>query len=233
MINKFTQTVLQSEHVNDRERLTPRAKQFQKVLRKVHRKLPGPMPDRYNVTVSHSHTFIWFRVAKVGTRTTLTTLRESEATLALEHSSNLMIPDWLAPNYTRVAFVRHPIERFVSAWQNRVMRANAYDFDDETREKMRNLTNFIDWFAEQDPATCDRHLRLQTRLIPEKGLDLLGRMETFEEDLDQFLRMVGLTRETKHHRNQSKKEKPQLASADLQRLTEIYAPDLERFGYTP
>ena len=143
--------VLQSEHVNDREHLTPRAKQFQKNLRKIHRKLPGPMPDRYNVTVSHTHQFIWYRVAKVGTRTTLTTLRESDAVLALEHSSNLIVPDWLAPNYTRVAFVRHPIERFVSAWQNRVMRANAYDFDDETREKMRDLTNFIDWFSEQDP----------------------------------------------------------------------------------
>ena len=124
-------------------------------------------------------------------------------------------------------------DRFVSAWQNKVLGSNLFEFDDETHEHMRNITNFIGWFADQDPATCDRHLRLQTRLIPENGLDLLGRMETFEDDLDQFLDMVGITRETKHHRNQSKKAKSELAIGDRKRLADIYAPDLERFGYAP
>jgi len=234
MINRFTQTVLQSEHVNDREHLTPAAKRFQRTLKKVHRKLPGPMPNRYNVTVSHSHKFIWYRVAKVGTRTTLTSLRESEATLALEHASNLIIPEWVAPGYKQIAFVRHPIDRFVSAWQNRVLRSNPYDFDPETRKQMRDISNFIDWFEEQDPATCDRHLRLQSTLIPdERHLDLLGRMETFEDDLNKMFAMLGLTRENQHHRNRSKKEKPELADADRDRLAKIYKPDLDRYGFTP
>jgi len=233
MINRFTQTVLQSHDVDGRERLTPTAKKFQRTLKRVHRKLPGPMPPRYNVTISHSHSFVWYRVAKVGTRTTLTSLRESEATLDLEHASNLILPTWLTPGYTRVAFVRHPIERFVSAWQNRVIRSNAYGFDNEQRDNMRNISNFVGWFADQDPATCDRHLRLQSALIPADDLDLLGRMETFEDDLDAMFDLLGLTRETHHHRNKSSQKKPELIAADRNLLAQIYRPDIERFGYAP
>ena len=234
MIQKFSRTVLQSHRIDDRERLTPQARAFQKVLHRTYKRLPGPVPPRYNVTASHSHKLLWFRVAKVGTRTTLRTLRESEITLNLDHASNLYIPNWLAPGYVRAAFVRHPIERFISAWQNRVVRTNSYDFDDETLEKMQDISNFIDWFAQKNPDTCDRHLRRQAVLIPPtKTLDLLGRMETFDNDLDRMLELIGIGRETSHHLNVSKREPPKLKSADHKRLAEIFAPDFERFGYKP
>ena len=99
MIEKLTRTVLDGERVNSRTKLSPKSRAFQKALNRTYRRLPGPKPPRYNVTVSHSHKLIWFRVAKVGTRTTLRTLRESEVTLNLDHASNLYVPNWLGPDY--------------------------------------------------------------------------------------------------------------------------------------
>lgn len=218
---------------DDRRRLTRPSAGLQKVLRAAER-LPGTdAARRYNVTVSHSHRLVWFRVAKVGTRSVFETLRRAGVELDLEEPFGVNAPRFVTPGYTRVAFVRHPVDRFVSAWQSTVVKLNHHGFAPDEYESMQQLGNFVDWFATQDAATCDPHLRLQSALVPETRLDLLGRMETFAADLHALLDLIGAPRPALPRINASPSAPPALTAAQRELLIEIYRPDFERFGYQP
>lgn len=218
---------------DDRRRLTRPSAGLQKVLRAVER-LPGGDPSRrYNVTVSHSHRLVWFRVAKVGTRSVFDTLRRAGVELDLEEPFGVNAPRLVTPGYTRVAFVRHPVDRFLSAWQSTVVKLNHHGFAPDEYESMQRLGNFIDWFAGQDPVTCDPHLRLQSALVPEGRLDLLGRMETFATDLHTLLDLIGAPQPALPRINASPSAPPTLSPAQRDLLTDIYRSDFDRFGYEP
>lgn len=73
-----------------------------------------PSTNQYNLTISHESKFIWFRVAKVGTRTILNHLRKSNVSLDVEHASFIHYPVKSYENYFKFAFVRNPWGRLVS-----------------------------------------------------------------------------------------------------------------------
>lgn len=216
---------------DDRRRLTRPSAGLQKVLRAAEH-LPGADPiSRYNITVSHSHRLVWFRVAKVGTRSIFETLRQAGVSLDLEEPFGISAPRLVTPGYVRAAFVRHPIDRFLSGWQSTVLKLNHFGFAPAEHEAMKDLGTFIDWFATHDVETFDPHLRLQSALVPEGRLDLLGRMETFDDDLAALLDLIGATVPNLPRVNASPAEPPRLTTAQLDLLLAIYRPDFERFGY--
>ena len=230
MIATLTRPLLRTVD-DDRRRLTRPSAGLQKVLR-VAEHLPGADETRrYNVTVSHSHRLVWFRVAKVGTRSIFAALRQGGVELDLEEPYGINAPRLVTPGYVRAAFVRHPIERFLSAWQSTVVKLNHFGFSDDERAAMLHLPEFIDWFAAQDPSTCDPHLRLQSTLVPETGIDLLGRMESFADDLHTLLGRIGAPVPTLPRVNASPTEPPPLTAAQRRILADIYRPDFRRFGY--
>lgn len=230
MISTLTRPLLRTVD-DDRRRLSKPSAGLQKVLRLTDR-LPGGDPaPRYNVTVSHSHRLVWFRVAKVGTRSIFESLRQADVELDLEEPFGVSAPRAITPGYVRAAFVRHPIERFLSAWQSTVLKLNHFEFAPDEYERMKDLGTFIDWFAAQDPATCDPHLRLQSALVPDRRLDLLGRMETFGPDLATLLDLIGAPLLTLPRVNASPSEPPDLTSSQRKLLTEVYQTDFTRFGY--
>lgn len=140
-------------------------------------------------------------------------------------------PRSLTRGYARAGFVRHPIDRFLSAWQSTVVKLNHFNFDDRTYEEMQDLSTFVAWFAELDPAACDAHLRLQSALLPTEPLDLLGRMETFDRDLDELLTLIGASTARPQRLNVSPSVPPTLKTAERRLLINRYRPDFERFGY--
>ena len=214
-----------------------RASQAELNRRRRRRKASGSLSPRpYNLTISHQHRFVWFRTAKVGTRTILGFLEEQhpEGLLVL---SNVPYPTAAFADYFKFGFVRHPLDRVISAWQNKVCDPNHFHFTAEQRERMRTIESFAAWVAEQDLSdlsTADRHVALQSRLVDLTQIDFLGRMETFGADFSEVCERVGLSWTEPERRNRSEASgvTRDTASAELRSIVEeTYRLDYQVFGY--
>src|SRR5688572_1984937 len=94
-------------------------------------KVPLANAIPFHMTISPSHHFIWYRVAKVGTRSILAMLDAAD----VEHfDSDLRVESrWLYRlgryrDYYRFAFVRNPWDRLVSSWADKVVDSNLFGF---------------------------------------------------------------------------------------------------------
>ncbi len=215
------------------KRLDRASRRAQKVYRKVSQVPLLPAPGRYNLTLSHSRKFIWFRVAKVGTRTILSHLKNSNIPLEVENVSLVYYPPKLYEDYFKFAFVRNPWDRLVSCWLDKVIKHNMYEFEGDDREKMRQFENFVDYVAGLDIENCDRHLQLQSRLIDLNHVNYIGRLETFEADLNRVCEMIGAEGDAMA-RNASAKRQPYqdyYTEAIQAKVRQIYQTDIQLFGY--
>lgn len=229
MIPTLSRPLLQTR-AQDRNRLTTPSARIQQAVRVLDH-LGWAKSQRFNITVSHSHRLVWYRVAKAGTRSVFAALRSAGVQLDLEEPYGVVAPRPLTRGYRRAGFVRHPTERFLSAWQSTVLKVNHFGFAPETHEEMRDLATFVEWFAELDLTDCDAHLRLQSALLPEEPLDVLGRMESFDTDLARLLTLIGATGPASVRRNASPRRPPALRPNELQLINDRYQADFDRFGY--
>lgn len=217
--------------------LTRRSAALLNELRDHDRASGSLSPLTYNITVSHPHRFVWFRNAKVGTRTILGFLDDQQVDDRLLVLSRTQYPTAAFADYFKFGFVRHPLDRFISAWQDKVHQQNHFKFTPGKWERMKTIENFAAWVARQDLrdlATTDRHIALQSRLIDLTQVDFLGRMETFGADFSTVCSTVGLHWSEPVRQNQSKPQGVSCdnASAELRSIVEEkYARDYQVFGY--
>lgn len=194
-----------------------------------------PSQRGYNLTISHEYKFVWFRVAKVGSRTIYNHLKDEGITLDVEHPYNIYYPPKRYQNYFKFAFVRNPWERFVSCWHDKVIDKNYFKFDDVKHEQMKDLNNFVEYVAGLNLETCDIHLRLQCCLIDLNHLDYLRRLETFDEDLKNIYSRLNIPYTVSEQKNKSSRNKSyqEYLEGPLKRkVTELYQRDIQIFGYT-
>ncbi len=203
-----------------------------------HQEASGALsPLTYNITVSHAHRFMWFRNAKVGTRTILGFLDEQQVDERLLVLSRTQYPTAAFVDYFKFGFVRHPLDRFISAWQDKVHQQNHFRFAPAEWERMKTIEHFAAWVAEQDLrdlATTDRHILLQSRLLDLSQVDYLGRMETFGTDFSTVCSAIGLHWSEPARQNQSRSQgvSRDNASRELQSIVEEkYRRDYQVFGY--
>lgn len=186
--------------------------------------LPG-----YNITSSDSHKFIWFRVAKAGTRSILDVLQKN--TELSKHGFNIRINLDEYGDYYKFAFVRNPWDRVVSCYHNKVLTKNDKNFQ---RCFGKNFEFFVDFINSQDLTKGDFHIKLQTKLIPVERMNFIGRLENFNEDLKFLLSVIGLKDQEIPHKNRS--EHKHYSTYYTERTKEIiaqkYKEDIETFGYT-
>jgi hypothetical protein len=192
-----------------------------------------PSQGRYNITVNTDPSFLWFRVAKVGTRTIFAQLRSNGVPAIERH--NLHYPVNRFGDHFAFAFVRNPWDRFVSCWTNRVVKQNSYGFDAPTRERMQDLGTFAAHVAEHDLDHGDAHVRRQSQLIDLNRVNSIGRFETFADDLRGVLTHLGLTFDETTHVNRSGRDADYRGyyddrSAEL--VGSMYETDVKLFGYT-
>jgi hypothetical protein len=216
-----------------REKVTDETQQAARVLARRSARSGRLSPLGYNLTISHQHRFMWFRVAKVGTRTILGYFTEHNIPIDVGHAMKLRYPTVLFDDYFKFAFVRHPLGRFISAWHNKVVDQNYFGFDDAQLASMQVIENFAHWTARRDLANADHHLAPQTRLIDLTQIDHLGRLETFDDDFAAICSLIGLpaSRPTALNRS-SHHVTPDTASDELKSIVgDLYRLDFQVFGY--
>tara|TARA_R110000868_G_scaffold43693_4_gene146719 strand:+ start:586 stop:1146 length:561 start_codon:yes stop_codon:yes gene_type:complete len=143
------------------------------------------------------------------------------------------IPEHWLPNF-KFAFVRHPLDRLVSAWA---------DFK-QLRNYKGSLDQFIDIvlnddiiFDENRQTTAERirhHVMPQTHpFFCLDQADFVGRFETYEEDLNKILNKVGMpAADVGHHRKtQHSGWREILPDSTVDRLVRFYADDFSVLSY--
>lgn len=193
-----------------------------------------PSNTPYNITICHEKNFLWFRVAKVGTRTIFNVFDQAKLKLDADHPMNCYYPPNLYRGYFKFAFVRNPWDRLVSCWINKVVNTNLFNFSDSQLLEMRTFRNFVKFVESQNIEDCDPHLRLQQKFIDLNNVDFVGRFENFEEDLSKTIKFIGIESVTIPHKNASAKRLHyrEYYEGDLtERVAEIYRKDINIFHY--
>lgn len=214
-------------------RLDFASRQAQRFYRRLSGMTYLPSQYRYNLTVSHNRRFIWFRVAKVATRSIFGFLQEN-AQLDAVHPYFSFYPINRYRNYYKFAFVRNPWDRLVSCWHNKVIDSNYFELPEEQRKQFHDFSRFIDYVAALDLAGCDHHLRLQCRLIDLNNIDFVGRFERFNDDFSAVCDALELPPYANDQKNVTYNRKDMTeyySDEDYNRVGELYARDVQIFGY--
>lgn len=218
-----------------RTRLTPESRQALRQLARPSARSGELSPAAYNLTISHARRFIWFRVAKVATRTLLGYFEEHDVPLDVDHAYDMRYPTALFADYFKFGFVRDPLPRFVSTWQDKVVNRNYFGFDAPVLTRLQESPEaFAAWVADHDLLGTDQHLALQCRLVDLTQVDFLGRLETFDADFAAVCEHLGLpvVPATPRHRTATAETPAMLASEELRAaVAELYRLDYQVFGY--
>lgn len=225
---------------------------FHSFIKHHHREL-GAGFDAYaaNVSFSVAKKFVWYRVAKNGTRSMHAMFEPLDGYTYLEGADSVecwiqwrnMIQD---PDVFSFTMVRNPFDRLVSGWKNK-MRLNENKIgyfeqlgvdDEETR---REVSQDFAAFVNRLPGSrllMNDHFAPQSSLIenlPDSAF--IGRFERYAEDLQFIASKLGMElgfedivkkNATKNREHYSDYYTPEL----VELVTSMYAEDLDRFGYT-
>ncbi|MEO9966916.1 MAG: sulfotransferase family 2 domain-containing protein [Reichenbachiella sp.] len=188
--------------------------------------------DNYNLTICDKPKFIWFRVAKVCTRSIFDHLKNSGLDLDAEQAMCVHYSPAMYSEYFKFAFVRNPWSRLVSCWKNKVVESNYFKFSSNELAKMQQFENFVKYVATLDIERCDHHLRLQSKLIDLNNVDFVGRFENFEQDFKHVQEVLKMEPMSIPHLNRSGANNQVYYTDDLKgRVAEIYKKDINLFSY--
>jgi hypothetical protein len=137
-------------------------------------------------------------------------------------------------NYFKFAFIRNPWDRFVSAWHQKVVENNLFNFSEDMLPKMRVFENFVDFVIENtNVEICDPHLRLQSRLIDLNNIDYLGRFEKFNENLEEVMKVLDINAdiEKKNASVGRKSYREYYTNSTRDKIAKIYRKDISLFNY--
>lgn len=233
------------------------------------------LPDLTRIAVRLTHYqpelgFIYHHNAKAASTTTNALLRKLldryAATLSAPERGSFrgllsgpahwesIVPVLNAPSVYRFSFVRHPVSRAVSTFNNFFVEAqNAYTkrhrftrrssglkMYDASADNFERFLDFSEEVIAEDPALCDLHIRTQTRnlLVEHLPFRRIGKMETWKDDMQAVLRDVGLYHMLRDD-DWSARENASVSGNRLRRPTDkqierigrIYSDDFSTFGY--
>ena len=215
----------------------------QKYLNICNKLIPSQSNQRkYNLTISEKYNFVWYRVAKVGTRSILAKFNKLNIPLSAYHAIHCYLPYKKYENYFKFGFARDPLNRFISAWKDKILnfsnKKNYFDLDHEQIEKMRDINYFIDCFLSNDYFfQKDIHFRHQSHLIDLNNIDYIGRLENINKDYNYILKKLNIKNSNKSIDHKNKTTEFHIDSIKLinkhnkDKIITYYHKDFSIFGY--
>lgn len=191
---------------------------------------------RYQLTIGSNPAFVWFRNAKVGTRTLLALLNDAPISFEIEEGFDLPFRRKRYLDHFKFALVRNPWDRFVSAWRDKIVtpRERSFGFSPEERERSQDFEEFAKLIASQDPKRVNIHFRPQSEVIDLNAVDHIGRFENFEAEIRTVFERLGLPApEEIPHKNRSRHEPYATYYGEKTReiVADFYEKDVRMFGY--
>ena len=184
---------------------------------------------KYFLSYDYKHKAIWFRNPKVASRTIDDKLRSECTNFEYVYSSAVNYCPAMFRSYFKFSFVRNPESRLISAWKDKVLKQNAYQFSPVDHERMKNLDNFLTWVENFDIDTCEEHLRSQNTLIDLKNIDFLGRFESFTEDFNFVLEKLNIESRNINTINKGIRSDIEITESQRMRIHKIYEKDFQLF----
>lgn len=144
----------------------------------------------------------------------------------------------------RFTFVRHPIRRAESAYRDKVLRKRNFSGRLALQRRLglpvgceHDLTaeQFVTALEEQEPGEMDAHWRPQwvNTLWPHVEYEVVGRLETFAEDVARIRAAANLPRVPIEVRNSRHYDVGLFTTTQQKRLAAVYERDFDLFDYSP
>ncbi len=194
----------------------------------------SPWSRKYDLTISHQHKFIWFRVPKNGTRTLLQSLESNGVALDVGEVNMIRYPLRACRDYYKFAVVRNPWDRLVSCWHNKILRKNAFGLPEDLHRRLHDFPAFIDHVAHKNIERCDTHIASQSSLVDLDEVDYLIRMESYEEGIAHVFRTIGIDPFEISSTNRTPERKPYAeyyTDETRDKVGRIYEKDVRNFDY--
>ena len=167
----------------------------------------------------------------------------------------------LGNDFLLFTFVRHPFERLISAYKSKALH-RTYVADQRTKallEGVKSFSDFVDLVLIQHHENDGQGVNAHWKAISQKchhcaiPYNVIGRMETFDEDLNYIILQLGLenilpiknintlsntNQDSKQHIANTAKTKEsleyfsKLKKSQIEQLYQIYKIDFEMFGYS-
>ncbi|NXU82249.1 CHST9 sulfotransferase, partial [Xiphorhynchus elegans] len=243
-------------------------------LYKLKSKLDSPVANQ--LFVEHNHKFIYCEVPKVGCSNWKRTIFLLQSDLNAEaseiehdHIHHTSVIKKLASyppaiqkeflnNYTKVMFTRHPLERLVSAYRDKLLHYEplySISVANEMRAMFRKNKNssekvsfqeFVSFITAKPPNTLDIHWKPMFLLCDPCNIhyDILGKYETLGLDSERVLKVIGAPESMqypslKRYRSEKRTNGDitleylrQLTSEQIQKIKKLYEMDFFLFNYT-
>ncbi|NXO78833.1 CHST8 sulfotransferase, partial [Sitta europaea] len=226
--------------------------------------------------VEHKHKFIYCEVPKVGCsnwKRIIFILQSDFSAEASEikhdniHSTSLIkrmvsyspaLQKEFLSNYTKVMFTRHPLERLVSAYRDKLLHSEPYysvTIANEIKEMFRKNKNspekvsfqeFVSFVISKPAHTLDIHWKPMFLLCNPCNIhyDILGKYETLGLDSEHVLKVISAPENLQYpslKRYGSEKRTDgditleylrQLTSEQIEKIKKLYEMDFFLFNYT-
>ena len=194
----------------------------------------------YNITCSNKQNYVWFRIAKAGTRSMINLLHQNTEIdtgfpLSIDGADYGYNKPYKPEYHTFFKFtiVRNPWSRLLSAWKNKVQD----DWGNMSKFKLKYFEQFqgreFSFFVKNFKTTADDHLKIQLDAFDQTKIDFIGKLENLGQDFDIICDKIGIPREKLPRKNATKHKRYTEYYDDETReiVAQKYAKDIEYFGY--
>lgn len=197
-----------------RRKFNPNHRYMRKLLLIIAKYLPG---KKYQLSFDFKNKVVWYRVPKAGL-TSINELLSKELGKDYYYRSRSVN---IFKKWTTFAVVRHPYDRFLSCYKDKVVNSNYFRLED------RSVDGFLDFI---EKGSKDPHIMPQSELVPETPTYtfIFDKLFNYEyADKVWFYMITGIYPNFKHLNESG--DKPELTIEQRKRIREIYKEDFKRF----
>ena len=143
------------------------------------------------MTISSQYAYVWFRIAKTGTRSLSSVLDARTFPEFNDYKRRFNTAQYR--QYFKFTIIRNPWARLVSCYKNKV----------ETGEILeecwgKDFAFLVKHITSMNLDRCDAHVRRQSSLAPFGSVDYIGKFENFHHACKTIMETIGLEAEVSH-----------------------------------